>query len=203
MLAAQRYDSHHRRQISHMLTSVKCRNSDPETLIFPPGSWTKLCKSWMVGKAFDGFMHLPLEIRNHIYELLLVKTKVFVPNALHTLITDAYGNRGEDRSDLSGEHYGHGANGPWYSGIAANKFAAFTPGLLEGVSKAVDLEATRVSWGHHNQIIFPAGPWIYPLSFSQGSHVRRGQNDPCRIVRDLSFAFDLRDGDSKMDESEW
>jgi len=131
-----------------------------------------------IGQEFHGFMDLPLAIRYMIYELLLVKGKVFVPRLEQEGCEDDYFEKDYERNlryrylDLKN-----------YSG------RRICTSLLYGVSKTVQAEAEIIFWGPGNQFIFPAGEFLAPAGFS-GCDPFWTELKP---AKDVSYAFDLRD----------
>lgn len=157
-----------------------------------------------VGTEFHGFMHLPPEIRNIVYSYLLLKGSVIVPNDVGAGkfgLVHPWGNhRGKTY-----ERY-QGLERQLQALMAVNRKRK-PMGLIQGVSRTVHAEATRMYFGS-NRFILPVGDFLHPSRFNYidriiGDDVEEMYNRYSRaceegtnnapLVRDVSYAFDLRD----------
>lgn len=157
-----------------------------------------------IATEFHGFLQLPSEIRNIVYGLVLLKGTVIVPNDVKT---------GDSGHVTYWEHH-HGYTYERYRGLERSLEAMQRGnrkrkplGLLQGVSRTVHAEATRVYFGN-NQFILPSGPLSRPSLFSSlesiaddnvqamdlrsSRELERGKNNAA-LVRDVSVTFDMRD----------
>ncbi|KAI0133863.1 hypothetical protein BJ170DRAFT_678791 [Xylariales sp. AK1849] len=141
-----------------------------------------------VGTEFYGFLTLPGEIRRLIYSMALVKGKVFVPS----IETDPeLGVRRftlKNTHDLDGQRYLRYDGLPYDVGNWREKrYKQF--GLISGVNKLIQDEATNI-FLRGNQFVFPTGNYGHLVCFS-----RSYERALCygRLVRDVSFPFDMRD----------
>lgn len=150
---------------------------------------------------FHGFMDLPSEIRDLIYGHALIKGRVIVPNS-----------RRETGALEPVKHYksNDGFYYPRYKGLEQELHAMedgrrvpIPLGLVQGVSRQVHDEASRVYFGS-NQFILPVGEFQRPaycnLLDTYGRSTEedfyrdletRTNNAP--LFRDVSYAFDMRD----------
>jgi len=133
-----------------------------------------------IRREFHGFIALPLAIRYMIYELLLVKGKVFVPRPEREGCEDYYfecDSNGKIRQRyLDWQNYDD---------------RRIHTALLRGVSKTMHEEAENIFWGPGNQFSFPAGRFAAPAGFSGDDSVNTPY--PLPPIKDVSYAFDLRD----------
>lgn len=150
-------------------------------------------------KRFDGFLHLPPEIRNRVYELLLVKKKIFIANK-DTRHHGYHGVRVENFYDRYKKDRYRYIDWPAY--IEEPKKRGITAGLLRGVSLKVHEEAHKIFWGPRNQFIFPAGSWNFPY-YPMAPRMLHAKH-PLINVKDLSMAIDkncLHHGTGGMSET--
>lgn len=138
-------------------------------------------------KSFSRFMDLWPEIRDMIYEYLLVRGKIFVPN--------------DYRIDTSSDSIHEGWSGPQTPYNVASvhgcryeryrdyriyewklRNSPITTGLLKGASRKVQAETEAIFYGF-NHIVMPAGTWRYPCV----------SVDSAPPLNSVSFAFDMRD----------
>ncbi|KAL8770776.1 MAG: hypothetical protein Q9209_003643 [Squamulea sp. 1 TL-2023] len=144
-------------------------------------------------------MDLPVEVRVIIYDLALVRSKIFVPTVSPKKLHD-----GKDDPNLF--HISWGVNHPPYRLLAANgdiydrylEFEDYTQerppvylGLLQGVSKAVQVEAEAVFYSPKNQFVMPAGLFWYPAV--HGMEWLETNNPRIPPFQNISFTFDMRD----------
>lgn len=167
----------------------------------PKSGWQIVLRRWQIGKCFDGFLLLPREIRNRIYEFSLVRGKIFVPNANTYRHPEIFGGR--ERCDhainIQGDHRLRYITDPE---MDHERSAPLATGLLCGVNKQIQQEATQVFWGSGNQLIFPAGNWTEPFAFNYDQGTINGVPDDIPPAKDVSYAFDMRDYPSELNEYE-
>lgn len=137
------------------------------------------CRKVRIGTEFQGFMHLPRELRDMVYSHLIVTGSRFVithPNdqrngSWQDLFEDYNGDiylrylhdiedrplRGRFPGSIigSGKHAGH----PWARRLG-------TINLLMGVSRTVQREASEIFFPQ-NQLIFTPGIIDYPMGFNR------------------------------------
>lgn len=155
-----------------------------------------------VGTEFHGFLQLPPEIRHIIYGFVLLKGIVIVPNNTRAIgpgtVKYWQSNDGECYLRYDGlvkdlKRMGRRQRRPLF--------------LIQGVHRTVHAEALQVYFGG-NKFIFPSGMFFRPSLF--GTLVRiassdvevmerrysrkfeNGENN-APLVRDVSYAFDMRD----------
>lgn len=165
----------------------------------------------LTGKQFHRFMDLPLSIRYMIYDLLLIRGKIFIRNsiaggayAVTPQNTTPPFSRLEEIPPVKTSAYYHtiipysrdtyrGHVRPRYTDWEA--YAQPETGLLHGVSKAVQDEAERIFWSAKNLFVFPAGQFIVPSSY-HSMHSSLLFSDPHSInfaAKAVSYTFDMRD----------
>lgn len=72
------------------------------------------------------------------------------------------------------------------------KVNRYTPGLIRGVCKKIQYEASQIFWGR-NRFIFPYGQPKFPFGFSGASGLDC-MMDYVSLARDVSYTFDSREG---------
>lgn len=153
-------------------------------------------------------MDLPREIRDMVYSEALTMGQVVVPDADGRL-----------------EYWQQYSGSPYTRYAAATREHIFTMsrgppretslvsilgpkpkrpvGLVQGVSHAVQMEATAVFYGS-NQLVFPAGPFRHPLRFNTPADEAESEAatdlvevppswNYAPLARDVSYTFDMRD----------
>lgn len=199
-----------RESFSGMLSRLY--DSDPDTphdegaglIAYKLRSTVAMHRRRRVGTEFYGFLQLPSEIRNIIYGFLLLRGTVIVPND-----TDSNG--------LGHVKYWQQHDGDTYAryegleralkALQNGKRERKPLGLIQGVSRAVHTEAIRVYFGG-NKFILPVGSISRPSFFDSlvgimSNNVQMmdrrfsrdseaGKNN-AMLVRDVSYAFDMRD----------
>lgn len=152
---------------------------------------TNLYREMRIGTEFHGFMDLPAELRNIIYGFALVTGRVVVPNDSHKGNQRLLGYWRHPYNDLPYQRY---------AGLSPKFLRTFLEchvpiGLIQGVSRVVQAEATKVFF-NENQFIFPAGPFTHPRFFNGPfapiAYVGEPE-DYTSLARDVSYTFDMRD----------
>lgn len=166
------------------------------------------CKQ-LRGQEFHGFLFLPSEIRDMIYGHALRKGRVIVPNLTRSM-----------RDSRERLWHVESNGGYWYRRYAGLSEDIFTMndrslapaplGLVQGVSRSVHAEATRIYFGG-NQFIFPAGYFQRPTYCNLRHGIASMFNDleitvdraffrdvgnhtnNALLLRDVSYTFDMRD----------
>ena len=151
-------------------------------------------------ESFHSFEKLPLELRNRVYELSLCRGKVFVKadrfcdmdseNQLQTrfsrggegVLGPAYDSRGKMR--------------PRHTQLEEDEYdiSPKCMGLLQGVSKSVQVEAEQIFYGPKNHFVLPAGIYSHPKTSGQRNRneysTRLPQIPP---FKSITYTFDMRD----------
>lgn len=152
-----------------------------------------------IGKEFYGFLDLPREIRDMIYEYLLVRGELYVPNDSGRIehyeddggtLYKRYENADIDHLQMDPRRR-RDSNSPSRGSL----------GLIMGVNHTVHAEATELFFGR-NRIILPAGSFTLPVRFNlrfdsvsaTGLDVRDTHPfNYSSLARDVSYTFDMRD----------
>lgn len=150
---------------------------------------------------FQSFMDLPSEIRDLIYSYALCKGRIIIRNGRRAA---GFLEPIKHYETNDGFHYLR------YKGLEQELLAMNTGqpapialGLVQGVSRQVHDEATRIFFGK-NQFIFPAGQFHRPSYcnlrdiFGRSSDEEFARDVKNRInnallFRDVSYTFDMRD----------
>ncbi|ROW16037.1 hypothetical protein VPNG_02642 [Cytospora leucostoma] len=157
-----------------------------------------------LGTEFHGFMHLPPEIRNTVYSYLLLKGRVIVPNYVGTGKPGLLHHWGNHRGETYVRYQGLERQ---LSTLMAVDGKRKPLGLIQGVSRTVHAEATRMYFSS-NRFVLPVGDFLLPSRFNYIDQIigddleemytrylracENGTNN-APLVRDVSYAFDLRD----------
>lgn len=163
-----------------------------------------------IGKQFHYFMDLPLSLRYTIYELLLVRGKIFISNSITPYIL--YATASASRPSVSpleksvvlqtdiyqyvilpySRHTYTGHTRQRYVDIET--YATPETGLLRGVSKAVQEEAERIFWSAKNLFVFPAGEFRFPTYYHSMSYFPFYDHPKRKLLaKAVSYTFDMRD----------
>ncbi|KAK7749694.1 hypothetical protein SLS53_000273 [Cytospora paraplurivora] len=157
-----------------------------------------------LGTEFHGFMHLPAEIRSIVYSYLLLKGRVIVPNNVGAGKPGLVHHWGNHRGETYERYQGLERQ---FSALMAVNRQRKSLGLIQGVSRTVHAEATRMYFGS-NRFILPVGDFLHPSRFNHIDRIigddveemytrytkacEEGTNN-APLVRDVSYAFDIRD----------
>ncbi|KAI8960973.1 hypothetical protein F5Y11DRAFT_367041 [Daldinia sp. FL1419] len=132
---------------------------------------------------FHGFMYLPPELRDMVYEYRLMKGSVFMPNIV---------GRFHVRYDIAHIRDYYGELYPRYEGLPHDweTLREKKIGLICGVSHTIQAEAMSIFYGR-NRFVFPYGHIGFPMFYE------RMNLPPYRHVsnhiRDISHTFDMRE----------
>ena len=155
-------------------------------------------------KSFHFFEKLPLELRNRIYEYCLCRGKVYVKSDRFCdsefAIDPPHRNSAYSDYDSKGKimpgpaHDFRGKRRPRYTQWEEIKYERSPKymGLLQGVSKSVQEEATQIFYGPKNHFILPTGLYPYPET-SGHSHVYNDASPKLPPFKSISYTFDMRD----------
>lgn len=150
---------------------------------------------------FQSFMDLPSEIRDLIYSYALCKGRIIIRNGRRAA---GFLEPIKHYETNDGFHYLR------YKGLEQELLAMNTGqpapielGLVQGVSRQVHDEATRIFFGK-NQFIFPAGQFHRPSycnlldTFGRSSEEDfardvKNRTNNALLFRDVSYTFDMRD----------
>jgi hypothetical protein len=163
-----------------------------------------------IEKPFRFFMDLPLSLRYTVYELLLIRGKIFVSNSVAQNIPSATASTSRPSLSPRGKSVAMPTDGyqstilphsrHTYAGHARQRYvdmqAYATPetGVLRGVSKAVQEEAERIFWSAKNLFVFPAGEFRFPTYYHSLSYFPFYDHPKRKLLaKAVSYTFDMRD----------
>ena len=162
-----------------------------------------------IPESFHFFEKLPIELRNRVYELSLCRGKVFVkPDTLYNgdFLFDlqspnrsfAYGDRDLRGNTMPGPaHDFQGKRRPRYTQWEEIKYdrSPKSMGLLQGVSKSVQEEATQIFYGPKNHFVLPTGIYTYPETSAHSCVYDYDDDESPQLppFKSMSYTFDMRD----------
>ena len=153
---------------------------------------------------FHFFEKLPLELRNRIYEYCLCRGKVYVKSDRwcdsEFQINPRHCNSAYSDYDLKGKlmpgpaHDFRGKRRPRYTQWEEIKYERSPKymGLLQGVSKSVQEEASQIFYGPKNHVVLPTGLYPYPET-SGHFYVYDDTSPKLPPFKSISYTFDMRD----------
>ena len=149
----------------------------------------------IIPTTFHYFLELPREIRNIIYQILLVNGKIFLGRNTPRSVYSDFFKTHLGRNRIPPSFCQHGVR---YRYMDHKLFRiSITKGLLQGVSKAIQHEALEMFYSARNHFVLPEGYQLTVAGIGPPQSM-----EPTLPVNSLSIAFDIRQIDD-TDSSEW